>query len=155
MRTFAAPPMMAWLPVLVAVVLAPGYAAAAPPDGRTAGPGRTSATRSVSAGTPSGEPRSIRIAYHDLDIATPEGIAALYMRIRRAAVEVCDASRPLTGTRMIRPDSEACVRRSVVATVRQIGVPGLAALDAEQQVLTEEEAARPSCDAPVRAKIII
>jgi hypothetical protein len=43
----------------------------------------------------------------------------------------------------------------VAATVRQIGVPGLAALDAEQQVLGEDAAARSTCEAPVRARIII
>ncbi len=155
MRSFAALPMTAWLPILAAIAMVPDCAVAAPPEGLIAGAAHAAAIRSGNGSAPPGEPRMIRIAYHDLDIATPEGIAALYVRIRRAAVEVCDAGRPLTGTRMIRPEMEACVRRSVVATVRQIGVPGLAALDAEQQVLSVEAAARPSCDAPVRTKIII
>jgi UrcA family protein len=135
--------------------VAPAGAIAAPPDGLVAAAPRAAATRTTRSAPPSDQPHSIRIAYHDLDTATPQGIAALYVRIRRAAVEVCDAARPLTGTRMIRPETEACVRRSVVATVQQIGVPGLATLDAEQQVLGQDAAARPSCDAPVRAKIII
>ncbi len=155
MRSMARLPFAVWS-AAVAVALLPGYAAAAPPDGASAGPPRTAtATRSVPQGGTAGEPRSVRIAYHDLDLATPEGIAALYVRIRRAAIEVCDAARPLTGTQLIRPEMDACVRRSVGATVRQIGIPGLAALDAEQQVLGEETAARPACEAPVRAKIII
>ena len=148
-------PVTAWC-TAVTVVLLPAYAAAAPPDGASAGaPRAASAARSIPQGGNAGEPRSVRIAYHDLDLATPEGIAALYVRIRRAAVEVCDAGRPLTGTRVIRPETEACVRRSVVATVRQIGIPGLATLDAEQQVLREEAAPPPTCEAPVRAKLII
>jgi UrcA family protein len=145
----------AWLAVLAAA-LVPGYAAAAPPDGPSVSPVRaTAAARTIAAGVASGEARSIRIAYHDLDLATPEGIAALYVRIRRAAADVCESNRPLTGTRMVHPEMDACVRRAVVATVRQIGIPGLAALDAEQQVLSEEIASRPTCEAPVRAKIII
>jgi UrcA family protein len=155
MRSIAGLTAKAWLPILAASLVAPACAIAAPPDDLGAGAAHAAAARAVRSTTPPGEPRSIRIAYHDLDIATPQGIAALYVRIRQAAVDVCDAARPLTGTRMIRPETEACVRRSIVATVQQIGVPGLAALDAEQQVLGQEAAARPSCEAPVRAKIII
>ena len=155
MGSMARRPSTVW-PAAFAVGLLPAYVAAAPPDGPAAGaPRTTAAARSIAQGGTAGDPRSVRIAYHDLDLATPEGIAALYVRIRRAAVEVCDAGRPPTGTRVIRPETEACVRRSVGATVRQIGVPGLAALDAEQQVLREEAAAPPACETPVRAKIII
>lgn len=154
MRSIARLRATFWLPLLSAALL-PAHALAAPPDGVSASPPRNaSGTRGPPVGT-GGEARSIRISYHDLDLETPEGIAALYVRIRRAAVEVCDAGRPLTGTRVIHPEMEVCVRRSIIATVRQIGVPGLAALDAEQQVLGEEMAARPTCEAPVRAKIII
>jgi UrcA family protein len=148
-------PFSVWLPA-VALALLPAYAAAAPPDRPATGVQRVApAERSISQGGANGEASSVRIAYRDLDLATPEGIAALYVRIRRAAVEVCDAGRPVTGTRVIRPEMDACIRRSVGATVRQIGIPGLAALDAEQQVLGDEKAERPACEAPVRAKIII
>jgi UrcA family protein len=156
MGSIARLPVTAWLPVLVAAV-GPVCTMAARPDSPPAGralaapAARTAVTVSAPA-----DARSIRIPYLDLDLATPQGIALLYLRIRRAAAELCDASRPVTGTRMIRPEAEACVRRSVGATVRQTGVQGLAALDAEQQVLGEETAApRPMCDAPVRAKVII
>lgn len=143
-------PVTVWLAALLAT-LASGLASAAPPEARAAASARNSAPAGAA-----DEPRSIHIVYHDLDIATPEGIAALYVRIRRAAAELCDANRPVTGTRMIRAEADACVRRAVGATVRQIGVPGLAALDAEQQVLSESAAApRPACDAPMRTKIII
>ena len=155
MRSIAGLMSREWLPILLALLVVPACALAAPPDGLVAGAARAAALRAGRSPAPPGEPRSIRISYHDLDISTPQGIAALYVRIRRAAVEVCEADQPLTGTRMIRPETESCVRRSVVATVRQIGVPGLAALDAEQQALEDEAAARPSCDAPVRAKIVI
>jgi len=153
MESIARLPLIVGRP-LIAALLLPGCALAAPPESARAAPGHAVA-HSVAATAVDSEPRSIRIAYHDLDLATPEGIAALYVRIRRAAAEVCDATRPLTGTRMIRPEMDACIRRSVIATVRQIGVPGLAALDAEQQVLLEEAASRPACEAPPRAKIII
>jgi len=155
MGSIARLPFSVWSAALT-VALLPAYAAAAPPDASAVHPPRaTTGARSIPQGGTAGEPRSVRIAYHDLDLATPEGIAALYVRIRRAAVEVCDAGRPLTGTRVTRPETDACIRRSVGATVRQIGIPGLAALDAEQQVLGEETAAPPACEAPVRAKIII
>jgi UrcA family protein len=154
MASIARLPLTVWLSIL-AVGLAPGCAASAPPDALSGGSAHDApAARAVSQGSVPREASSIRVSYHDLDLATPEGIAALYVRIRRAATQVCDANRPGTGTRVISPEADACVRRSVVATVRQIGVPGLAALDAEQRVLSEE-APRPMCDAPVRARIII
>jgi UrcA family protein len=98
---------------------------------------------------------SVRIAYHDLDIATPQGIATLYVRIRRAAADVCGAGRPETGTRLSTGAIDACTRRAVDATIRQIGVPGLVALQAEQQALSEAASQGPQCEIPPRPRIII
>jgi UrcA family protein len=156
MRITAKLPTTAW-PAVFAIALAPGCVASAPPDSLTGGAARAApAALTAAPGSTQGGGSSIRIAYHDLDLATPEGIAALYVRIRRAAAEVCDANRPVTGTRMVQREAEACVRRSVVATVRQIGAPGLAALDLEQQALGEETPPpRAMCETPVRARIII
>ena len=139
-------PCTAWLSLLL-LALASGNAFAAPPGqtGRAASPGASNS-----------DLRSIRISYHDLDLATPQGIANLYIRIRRAAAEVCDAERPPTGTRVERPAAAACVRSAIVATVKQLGVPGLAALDTEQEAIAAfESTTKPQCEVPARSRIII
>ena len=141
-----------WLALLVAII-APGCALAAPP---IAVP-----LRAAPAANPPADPagvRSIRISYRDLNLETPQGIATLYVRIRRAATEVCEAGNPLIGTRIIGESSERCVHTAIATTVKQLGVPGLAALEAEQQALSEAVAApKPLCDRPAaaHAKIII
>jgi UrcA family protein len=142
-----------WL-LLTLAGLAPGLAVA----DRAAAPAATPAPQPSLKRSPqgSGDTRSIRIAYHDLDLATPEGIAVLYLRIQRAADELCGAERTPTGTRLLPPRTDACVRDTVAATVKQIGVPGLAALDVQQQVLREAASETPlQCERPPRARIII
>ncbi len=136
-------PCMTWIAGFALVFVA-GSALAAPPA-------------ASSHATPSGsEPKSIRISYHDLDLATPRGIAALYIRIRRAAADVCDVERPPTGTRVETTAAAACVRTAVAATVKQLAVPGLAALDTEQEALEADAvAARQQCEVPTRTRIII
>ena len=148
-------PCAVWLAVVLAT-LAPALAQAAPPTLQGSAPVRPVSQRSVGSNSADRESRSIRIAYHDLDLTTPEGIAALYVRIHRAAAELCDANSAPTGTRIVAAGANACVRNSISATVKQIGIPGLATLEAEQQVLgTSVAAPKPQCDAPARAKIII
>ncbi|MBS0393659.1 MAG: UrcA family protein [Proteobacteria bacterium] len=136
--------------ILLAPLALPGVSAAADPA--RAAPHRTAAP----ARTPAPEAQSIRISYRDLDVTTPQGVAALYLRVRHAAEDVCGARQAPTGTRLLAASTDACVRSTVRAAVHQIGVPGLAALEAEQQAL--HEAAVPDrslCDAPRRVKIII
>jgi hypothetical protein len=63
--------------------------------------------------------------------------------------------RTLTGTRLVTDAFQRCVRTAVASTVKQIGVPGLAALDATRQVLSEPaRSSRSMCDRPGRATII-
>ena len=148
-------PCAVWLAVVLAA-LAPALAEAAPPSTQPSEAARRVSQRAITPSAADGESRSIRIAYHDLDLATPEGIAALYVRIHRAAAELCDATNAPIGTRIVAASASACVRASVAATVKQIGVPGLATLEAEQQVLgTAATPPKPQCDAPARAKLII
>jgi UrcA family protein len=142
-----------WLALLVAII-APGCALAAPP---IAVPFRAAPAANPPADPSGAGLRSIRISYRDLDLETPQGIATLYVRIRRAATEVCEAGNPLIGTRIIGESSERCVHNAIATTVKQLGVPGLATLEAEQQALSEAVAAtKPLCDRPAQhAKIII
>lgn len=141
--------------MLLLAELAPGIAVAAPAAAPAATPAAQPSLKR-SAAQSSGDTRSIRIAYRDLDLATPEGIAVLYLRIQRAADELCGAERTPTGTRLLPPRTDACVRDTVAATVKQLGVPGLAALDVQQQVLREAASEAPlQCDRPPRARIII
>jgi UrcA family protein len=140
---------------LVASLLLPLAAKASPPSMRKEPDSPPAATSSAT--TPDrAESRTIRIAYRDLDVATPQGLATLYVRIRHAAEEVCGAGRPPIGSRLLQAGADRCVRTAVADTIRQIGVPGLAALDAEQRMLdAENNDGRTQCDAPPRAKLII
>ena len=144
-----------WAAVLV--VLAPAWALAAPPAVAAANTAAsTQATSRSSFNAADAVAPSIRISYRDLDIKSPEGIATLYVRIRRAASELCDAGRAPIGSRLVNEHSERCVRTTIAATVKQIGVPGLAMLDAEQRALGEPAGVgRPSCAGPEQPKIII
>jgi UrcA family protein len=99
--------------------------------------------------------QAIRVPYGDLDLNTPQGIATLYVRIHKAASELCDARRPAIGTRLISTVAKSCVRSSVAATVKQLRVPGLATLHAEQQALQGAAAATSLCEPSPRARIII
>ena len=144
-----------WTALLV--VLAPAYAFAAPPDmpKSHAVPSSNPTTRSA-LNTANPEAPSIRVSYRDLDITTPAGIATLYVRIRRAASALCDAEKAPIGSRLVTERSERCVRTTIASTVKQLGVPGLAMLDAEQRALGEPSGFdRPSCAAAGQTKIII
>jgi UrcA family protein len=140
------------VPVLLAIVTPLSAFAGSPPV--------LSAPRSADpvnrpSGSPGADVPSIRVRYHDLDLTTPEGVAALYLRIHRASRDQCGASSPPTGTRLISAASSVCVRVSISAAIRQIGVPGLAALDAVQQALDAATSSVDLCDRTPRAKIII
>ena len=130
----SAAPAMAETPSRPAGVI--GAAAAAAPYDPTAAP-------------------SMRLSYQDLNLTTPQGIAALYLRIRHAALQVCETTRNTTGTR-VDPGYDRCVQGAVAATVKQIGSPGLAALELEQRVLGDPASGvRNLCERPGRARLII
>jgi UrcA family protein len=101
-----------------------------------------------------GDVPSIHVVYGDLDLNTPEGVASLYLRIRHAAAELCDSKRVVTGSRLSSA-FDGCVRSAIAATIRRVGVAGLATLHAEQQALQEEPVPKPDCAQPTRARIII
>src|SRR3974390_1291563 len=107
-----------WLPAILAA-LASGAAVAATPAPQRAVAQSVAPARSGASDRAASEVKSIRITYHDLDLTTPEGVAALYLRVHRAAIEICDANRPLTGTRLVQPATEACVRATVSAAVKR------------------------------------
>jgi UrcA family protein len=67
------------------------------------------------------------VHYADLNLKSPEGIAALYRRIERAAVEVCDMPQ---GTRQLRIESEikACRNDATDRAIVSAGLPRLNAL---------------------------
>lgn len=132
----------AWLPGIVFSLAVVGSLVPAAAKAATPAPGNA-------------ERPSVRVPYGDLDLRTPQGVATLYGRVRQAAMDVCDARQPLIGTRLISATAAACVRRSMESIVRQLAVPGLAALHAEQQALLDALAAKPACDVVQRTRIII
>jgi UrcA family protein len=71
----------------------------------------------------------IRVAYGDLNLATPAGVAVLYSRIRGAAERYCEPARIVTGTR-VTPEYDRCVKVAIATTVQKVNQPGLTALHA-------------------------
>jgi len=67
------------------------------------------------------EPRSITVKFGDLNIATAEGAAALYTRIRTAARLVCSQPDPLWNTR-------SCVDKAIADAVTKVNQPALFAV---------------------------
>jgi UrcA family protein len=67
------------------------------------------------------------VRYADLNLKSSEGVAALYQRIERAAVEVCDMPQ---GTRQLRIESEikACRADATDRAIVQANLPKLNAL---------------------------
>lgn len=57
-------------------------------------------------------PRSAGVAYADLDLATPEGIAELDRRIEATARQVCGMDESTLGTRIISRESRQCYREA-------------------------------------------
>ncbi|WP_191229022.1 UrcA family protein [Aurantiacibacter xanthus] len=62
----------------------------------------------VSAAEGTGEQRSARVSYVDLDLATPEGVAELDRRIDSAAREICAVDGVTTGTRIRSRGAREC-----------------------------------------------
>ena len=66
--------------------------------------------------------RSSQVAYADLDLSTPEGLAELDRRIDTAAREVCDADQLTTGTRLSSRAARDCVRTAKSEIDRRFAV---------------------------------
>ena len=73
------------------------------------------------------DPPTKTVHYADLNLKSPEGIAALYARIERAAVEVCDMPQ---GTLQLRIESEikACRNDATDRAIVSADLPRLNAL---------------------------
>jgi UrcA family protein len=74
--------------------------------------------------------QSVAVKYGDLDLATSQGNAALYRRLRTAAVAVCGE----TDARDLRAsaDARACYAKAMEDAVRQIDRAPLTALHARR-----------------------
>lgn len=63
------------------------------------------------------------VKYADLNVSKPEGAAALYVRIQRAARQVC---LPFDGDRLSsKARMGACVHKAIADAVAQVGEPAL------------------------------
>jgi UrcA family protein len=58
------------------------------------------------------------VRYHDLNLSQPDDVAALYARIRRAAVEVCSAS----AASAVQRD---CYQEAIASAVARVNNPSL------------------------------
>jgi len=67
------------------------------------------------------------VKYADLNLSSSSGVAALYQRIERAAVEVCQLPQ---GTRQLKLETElkACRHEAVDRAVGQTNLPKLSAM---------------------------
>ena len=73
--------------------------------------------------------RSVAVPYADLNLATPEGQAALDQRINRAARQVCGLDEVRTGTRLRSNIDRECFRQARTQVKQQV-----AAALAQQQL---------------------
>ena len=66
------------------------------------------------------ESRSVAVKYKDLDLSSAEGQKELDRRIDRAAAEVCDANRIMTGTRLRSQERLQCADEARASIQKQI-----------------------------------
>jgi UrcA family protein len=68
-------------------------------------------------------PLQTTVKYADLTISNPDGAAALYTRIQRAAVQVC---RPYDGRDLgSKRRMSSCVHKAIADAVAKVGQPAL------------------------------
>lgn len=74
---------------------------------------------------------SVRVNYHDLNLATEQGTAALYGRIVFAAHKVC----PVSDHRVLAEvaAAHACEKQAIARAVRAVNSPRLAAIHSAHQ----------------------
>ena len=84
------------------------------------------ASATAYAAAPADPSPSVRVSYHDLDLATEQGTQALYARIVLAARRVCEVSdiRKLAEVAA----ANACREQAIARAVRDVNNPRLAAL---------------------------
>jgi UrcA family protein len=64
------------------------------------------------------------VSYADLNLSSPQGVAALYRRITVAAEEVCGPAE-WPGSRVPTPEYRDCVSHAVADAIRRVNRPGL------------------------------
>ena len=67
--------------------------------------------------------RTVTVRYAELDLAKPQGVKALYVRIGGAAKRVCRADSSLR--LRDRVDSSSCYQDAVGRAIEQVGLPAL------------------------------
>lgn len=72
------------------------------------------------------------VSYRDLNLANPQGAAALYRRIKHAAQEVCGPAEQ-AGSRLPRPGYSECVQRAIADAVAKVDRPELSAYHAQKE----------------------
>lgn len=65
--------------------------------------------------------RKITVKFGDLDVSTSQGAAALYSRIRAAALKVCSQPDPIWNSR-------TCVDKAIADAVTKVNQPALLAV---------------------------
>jgi UrcA family protein len=64
---------------------------------------------------------SITVSYEDLNVDTDAGVKALYRRLQRAAVTVCNSRQdPTIGSRLHATDSRRCYAEALTSAVESI-----------------------------------
>jgi UrcA family protein len=77
--------------------------------------------------SPSDDPSTIRLSFADLDLSRPADAQTLYLRIKRAARIVCDATRSDWDVARLRHWKE-CFAKAIDDAVSRIDRPTLTAL---------------------------
>jgi UrcA family protein len=78
----------------------------------------------------SSDPLQTTVKYEDLNIASPEGAAVLYTRIRRAAKNVCLQS---DGDRLdVLQQRDVCINKAILDAVTKVNAPALSAVYASR-----------------------
>jgi UrcA family protein len=75
------------------------------------------------------DPLQASVKYTDLNIASPEGAAVLYARIRRAAEKACSQ---VDGDVDIGGERQVCVNKAIFDAVTKVNVPALSAVFASR-----------------------
>jgi UrcA family protein len=75
------------------------------------------------------DPPQTTVKYADLNIASPEGAAVLYARIRRAAEKACSQ---VDGNVDIYGERQVCVNKAILEAVTKLNAPALSAVFASR-----------------------
>ena len=65
---------------------------------------------------------SVRVTYHDLNLTTPGGLAALDRRIDRAAMRVCGISRYAAHRQLPSVEARTCYRETLEKLEKEVAI---------------------------------